>query len=65
MDDYMEKKENLDLVGVEFENYMYAGQFPRFINITTYWICSFMLLSWPYRVYVNYNTSYATYTVSI
>lgn len=65
VDDHMEKKEGLDLAGVEFEDYICAGRFPRFVNTTTYWICSFLLLSWPYRVYVNYNTSYAHYTVNI
>ncbi|XP_025413353.1 transmembrane protein 151B-like isoform X2 [Sipha flava] len=64
VDDHIEKKEGLDLAGVEFEDYICAGRFPRFINTTTYWICSFLLLSWPYRVYVNYNTSYAHYTIT-
>lgn len=65
VDDHIEKKEGLDLAGVEFEDYICAGRFPRFVNTTTYWICSFLLLSWPYRVYVNYNTSYAHFTVII
>lgn len=59
----MEKREGFDLADVEFDKYVCAGRLPWFINTMTYWLCSFLLLSWPYRVYVNYNTSYAHYTV--
>lgn len=65
VDDHMEKKEGMDLPGVEFEAFIHAGQFPRFINTTTYWICSFLLLSWPYRFYVNSITSHAHFKVPI
>ncbi|XP_050524714.1 transmembrane protein 151B-like [Daktulosphaira vitifoliae] len=64
IDEHMEKKEGMDLAGVEFDEYISAGRFPRLVNTITYWLCSFLLLSWPYRVYVNYNTSYASYTVT-
>ncbi|VVC29486.1 Transmembrane protein 151 [Cinara cedri] len=63
VDDHIEKKEGIDLPGVEFEAFIHAGKFPWFINTATYWICSSLLLSWPYRIYVNYITAHAHFKV--
>ncbi|XP_050441732.1 transmembrane protein 151 homolog [Adelges cooleyi] len=57
-DEYCDKKEGINFIGIHFDKSVYAGQLPRFVNKKMYWLFSALLLSWPYRVYVNYNISY-------
>ena len=63
-DDYMEMREGLDL-GYNFNPTNVVGILgsPWFTNAYVYWLLSAMLLSWPLRIIIEYNTQYADYQV--
>ncbi|XP_020294940.1 uncharacterized protein LOC109860339 isoform X2 [Pseudomyrmex gracilis] len=63
-DDYMEMREGLDL-GYNV-NKMLVAVFgnPWFTNSYVYWCLSALLLSWPLRVMIEYNTQYVEYQVT-
>lgn len=64
-DDYMEMREGLDL-GYNFNPTTVVGILgnPWFTNSYVYWCLSALLLSWPLRIIIEYNTQYADYQVS-
>jgi hypothetical protein len=65
-DDYMEMREGLDLTGVSnFKEYVVAyANLPWYSNRAVFWVCSCLLLSWPIRIILEYNTAYVHYQVT-
>lgn len=66
-DDYMETREGMDLLNVNFKEYMLAfkdpDNLPWYVSNVIFWIASFLLLSWPLRVIIEYKTAYIHYHV--
>ncbi|KAH9400962.1 hypothetical protein TYRP_002544 [Tyrophagus putrescentiae] len=78
-DHYLEIREGLDLVGVNWQEVMIAtggkgggsdgdstsssSVNPWYNNQLTYWLFSVVLLSWPLRVLLEYNTAYVHYQI--
>lgn len=66
-DHYLEIREGLDLVGVNFQEYMIAvgdsHHNPWYNNQLAFWLFSVALLSWPMRVLLEYNTAYVNFQV--
>ncbi|KAI2806178.1 hypothetical protein BLOT_005189 [Blomia tropicalis] len=66
-DHYLEIREGLDLVGVNFQEYMIAvgdRQYsPWYNNQTIFWLFSIAMLSWPIRILLEYNTANVNYQV--
>ena len=66
-DDYMETREGLDLLNVNFKEYMIAfadpNNLPWYVSHIVFWIASILLLSWPLRVCIEYKTAYVHYHV--
>lgn len=67
-DHYLEIREGLDLVGVNWQEVMIAtgsgnSVNPWYNNQLTYWLFSAVLLSWPLRILLEYNTAYVHYQV--
>ncbi|GFY01058.1 transmembrane protein 151B [Trichonephila clavipes] len=67
-DEYMEMREGLDLLGVDFQEYMitFAGKdkLPWYVSQATFWVFSLLLLSWPLRVVIDSQTAYVHYQVT-
>jgi hypothetical protein len=62
-------REGLDLVGANFQEYMVShansdGQ-PWYISHLAFWLFSLLLLSWPFRVLIEYQTSYVHFQVIV
>lgn len=66
LDDYMEMREGLDLVGAEFQEYMvaFADRLPWYVSHNVFWLFSALLLSWPLRVLVDCRTAHVHYQVT-
>ncbi|XP_067120011.1 transmembrane protein 151B-like [Centruroides vittatus] len=68
IDDYMEMREGLDLVGVNFQEYMVAfadpDRLPWYVSHLVFWLFSMVLLSWPLRVLIEFKTAYVHYQVT-
>lgn len=66
-DDYMETREGMDLLNVNFKEYMIAfkdpDNLPWYVSHVIFWIASGLLLSWPLRVIIEYKTAYIHYHV--
>lgn len=66
-DDYMETREGLDLLNVNFKEYMIAfkdpDHLPWYVSNVVFWLASFFLLSWPLRVVIEYKTAYIHFHV--
>ncbi|CAH1790850.1 unnamed protein product [Owenia fusiformis] len=66
-DDYMETKEGLDLLNVNFKEYMIAfadtDNLPWYVSHIIFWLASVFMLSWPLRVIIEYKTAYVHYNV--
>jgi hypothetical protein len=66
-DDYMETREGMDLLNVNFKEHMMAfkdpDNLPWYVSNAIFWIASFCLLSWPLRVIIEYKTAYIHYHV--
>lgn len=66
-DDFMETREGMDLLNVNFREYMIAfsdpDNLPWYASQVLFWISSFFLLSWPLRVVIEYKTAYIHYHV--
>jgi len=62
MDDYMETREGLDLMNSGFQEYMFAfadpDNLPWYVSRIVFWISSFLLISWPLRVLIEYKTAF-------
>ena len=67
LDDYMETREGLDLMNTSFKEYMIAfadaAHLPWYVSQSVFWLASFLLLSWPLRVLIEYKTAYVHYHV--
>lgn len=67
-DDYMEVREGLDLVNVGFKEHMAAfadiNHKPWYLSQWCFWLCSFLLASWPLRIFIEYKTAYVHYQVT-
>ncbi|XP_039293984.1 transmembrane protein 151A [Nilaparvata lugens] len=68
-DDYMEMREGLDLTDVTgFREHVVAltdpDRPPWYARAPVFWLCSFLLLSWPLRILLEYNTAYVHYQVT-
>lgn len=68
IDDYMEMREGLDLVGVNFQEYMVAfadpEKLPWYVSHLVFWFFSLILLSWPLRILIEFKTAYVHYQVN-
>lgn len=66
-DDYMEMREGLDLTNVNFREFVIARRdtkrLPWYTRHSVFWVASLLLLSWPLRLIVEYNTAYVHYQV--
>ena len=66
-DDYMETREGLDLMNVNFKECLIAfadpSNLPWYVSHAVFWIASLLLLSWPLRVLIEYKTAYVHYHV--
>ncbi|KAL4238108.1 hypothetical protein ACF0H5_002820 [Mactra antiquata] len=66
-DDYMETREGMDLLNVNFKEYMLAfkdpDNLPWYVSNAIFWTASSLLLSWPLRVIIEYKTAYIHYHV--
>lgn len=67
-DDYMEMREGLDLLGVNFQEYMVTfankDQLPWYVSQAMFWMFSLILLSWPLRIIIDSKTAYVHYQVT-
>ncbi|XP_066589240.1 transmembrane protein 151B-like [Prorops nasuta] len=63
-DDYMEMREGLDLGNYMPTSLIAVLDNPWFANPYVYWCLSALLLSWPLRVIIEYNTQYADYQIT-
>ncbi|KAJ4442127.1 hypothetical protein ANN_11993, partial [Periplaneta americana] len=65
-DDYMEMREGLDLTGISnFKEHVVAyADLPWYSNRMVFWVCSCLLLSWPIRILLEYNTAHVHYQVT-
>ncbi|KAI4489525.1 hypothetical protein M0802_011060 [Mischocyttarus mexicanus] len=64
-DDYMEMREGLELgCNINPTTLVAVLGKPWFTNRYVYWCLSALLLSWPLRVIIEYNTQYADYQVT-
>ncbi|XP_050407416.1 transmembrane protein 151B [Patella vulgata] len=66
-DDYMEGREGMDLLNVNFKEYMIAfadpDNLPWYVSHVIFWVASFLLLSWPLRVIIEFKTAHLHYHV--
>lgn len=67
-DDYMEMREGLDLLNVNFKENVVAfadpDKLPWYISKVWFWIASLFMLSWPLRIIIEYKTAYVHYQVT-
>ncbi|XP_064115409.1 transmembrane protein 151B-like [Macrobrachium nipponense] len=66
--DYMEMREGLDLTNVSFKEFVIARRdtkkLPWYTRHFVFWVASLLLLSWPLRLVIEYNTAYIHYQVT-
>ncbi|XP_071963935.1 transmembrane protein 151B-like [Antedon mediterranea] len=66
-DEYMETREGLSLTDIDFSDetvsYAYSDKLPWYFNLCVYWVLSLTLLSWPYRVWIEYKIAHVHYQV--
>ncbi|CAL1539428.1 unnamed protein product, partial [Lymnaea stagnalis] len=66
-DDYMEGREGMDLINVDFKEYMIAfrdpNNLPWYVSHVVFWIASLVLLSWPLRAVIEYKTAHLHYHI--
>ncbi|XP_072407016.1 transmembrane protein 151B-like isoform X1 [Chiloscyllium punctatum] len=66
-DDYMEAREGMHLKNVDFKEHMLAFSDPKnlpwYVSRYVFWTLSFLVLSWPLRVLVEYRTASVHYHV--
>lgn len=67
MDDYMETREGVDFVNVNFREEMVVfadpQRLPWYVSSVVFWVASVLLLSWPIRLLIQYKTAYVHYFV--
>ncbi|MPC75457.1 Transmembrane protein 151B [Portunus trituberculatus] len=63
----MEMREGLDLTNVVFREFVIARRDnrrpPWYVRHVVFWVASLLLLSWPLRFLIEYNTTYVHYQV--
>ncbi|XP_074661015.1 transmembrane protein 151B-like isoform X2 [Tubulanus polymorphus] len=61
-DDYMETREGMDLLNINFKEYLIAfadpNNLPWYISHPVFWVASIFMMSWPIRVLIEYKTAY-------
>ncbi|XP_059161138.1 uncharacterized protein LOC131944488 isoform X2 [Physella acuta] len=66
-DDYMEGREGMDLVNVDFKEYMIAfrdpDNLPWYVSHAIFWLASLLLLSWPLRAIIEFKTAHLHYHI--
>lgn len=66
-DDYMEGREGMDLMNVDFKEYMIAFQDPNnlpwYVSHIVFWLASIFLLSWPLRAVNEFRTAHLHYHI--
>ncbi|KAL3873641.1 hypothetical protein ACJMK2_036736 [Sinanodonta woodiana] len=66
-DDYMETREGMGLLNVNFKEHVIAfrdpDNLPWYVSNLIFWIASFILLSWPLRVIIEYKTAYLDFHI--
>ncbi|CAG5126656.1 unnamed protein product [Candidula unifasciata] len=66
-DDYMEGREGMDLMNVDFKEYMIAFRdpthLPWYVSRVAFWLASVFLLSWPLRTITELKTAHLHYHV--
>jgi hypothetical protein len=66
-DDYMETREGMDLLNVTFKDYMITfsdpDNLPWYVSHVVFWAASFLLMSWPLRVIIEYKTAYVRHHI--
>ncbi|KAK0056099.1 transmembrane protein 151B, partial [Biomphalaria pfeifferi] len=66
-DDYMEGREGMDLLNVDFKEYMIAfrdpDRLPWYVSHAVFWLASLVLLSWPLRAIIEYKTAHLHYHI--
>ncbi|KAH9507230.1 hypothetical protein Btru_056678 [Bulinus truncatus] len=66
-DDYMEGREGMDLINVDFKEYMIAfrdpDRLPWYVSHAVFWAASLALLSWPLRTIIEYKTAHLHYHI--
>ncbi|CAL8102891.1 unnamed protein product [Orchesella dallaii] len=67
-DDYMEMREGMDLANVHFKESLISWASPDnppwFAKAPVFWLCNFLLLSWPLRLILELNTAHVHYQVN-
>lgn len=67
-DDYMETREGMDLMNVNFRDYMIAysdnKHMPWYLSSVAFWVASLIVFSWPIRVLIEYKTAFLQYRIS-
>ncbi len=66
-DDYMETREGLDLLNVNFKEYMISfadpDKLPWYVSHIVFWFASLFMCSWPLRALIEYKTAYVHFHV--
>ncbi|XP_016400104.1 transmembrane protein 151B-like [Sinocyclocheilus rhinocerous] len=67
LDDYMEAREGMLLKNVDFKEHLIAyvdpDQLPWYTSRVTFWLAALLMLSWPLRVLIEYQTVFVHYQV--
>ena len=66
-DDFMEMREGLDLTNVTFREVLLSRQdkdMPWYTHPAVYCLASLMVLSWPLRILIEFNTAHVHYQVT-
>lgn len=66
-DDYMEGREGMDLINVDFKEYVIAfkdpNNLPWYVSRAVFWVGSLILLSWPLRAIIEFKTAHLHYHI--
>lgn len=63
---FVELHEGMELSGIKFKDFLFSiGNQSWYCNKIAFWIFSIILLSWPLRILLDYNTGYVNCNVSI
>ncbi|CAJ0585699.1 unnamed protein product, partial [Mesorhabditis spiculigera] len=66
-DDYMEVREGMDMLNVEFDDELLCFQSERppwFLRAWVFWLLSIFLLSWPLRLLAEWRTAFLSFHVT-
>ncbi|XP_034274514.1 transmembrane protein 151B-like [Pantherophis guttatus] len=67
LDDYMEIREGMKLKNIDFKEVMMAygdpEHLPWYVSHYAFWVAALMMISWPLRVFMEYQTAHVHYHV--